>query len=147
MLKANNVVAISGGIVAEPEILGKNNNILRLRIAVDYAGSDSENPDNRSGYFDVTYFLNDETPNVSFVRSQLERGYFKKGTQLSIVGSLEQRRWATESGERRSIVKIVAHDIGYSGRAPSTNSGSASASASSASSSSDEDYLDIPEDF
>src|SRR5207247_9449314 len=37
-----------------------------------------------------------------------------KGTRVVVSGRLEQRSWETESGEKRSIVEIVADDIAAS---------------------------------
>jgi len=37
-----------------------------------------------------------------------------KGMRVVIVGRLEQRSWATEDGERRSKLELVADDIGPS---------------------------------
>jgi single-strand DNA-binding protein len=34
-----------------------------------------------------------------------------KGTRVVVSGRLEQRSWETESGEKRSIVEVVADDI------------------------------------
>ena len=37
-----------------------------------------------------------------------------KGARVVVTGSLEQRSWETENGEKRSVVEIVADDIGPS---------------------------------
>ena len=37
-----------------------------------------------------------------------------KGTRVVVTGRLEQRSWETEKGEKRSVVEIVADEIGPS---------------------------------
>jgi single-strand DNA-binding protein len=38
----------------------------------------------------------------------------KKGTRVLVTGRLEQRSWETEQGEKRSVVEIVADEVGPS---------------------------------
>ena len=38
----------------------------------------------------------------------------KKGTRVVVTGRLEQRSWETEQGEKRSVVEIVADEVGPS---------------------------------
>jgi single-strand DNA-binding protein len=38
----------------------------------------------------------------------------KKGTRVVVTGRLEQRSWETEQGDKRSIVEIVADEVGPS---------------------------------
>jgi len=114
MIDPKNIVNMTCGIVADPEMVHEN--ILKLRVACDYSG-DEKDSDNRSGYFDVTYFFNDGNFNADFVRKQVESGNFKKGSQIQLVGSLRQRRWKTEEGASRSMVDIRAESITYAGGA------------------------------
>ncbi len=37
-----------------------------------------------------------------------------KGTRVVVTGRLEQRSWETEQGEKRSVVEIVADEVGPS---------------------------------
>ena len=62
MLDPQNLVTISGGFVADPEIV--NGKILKARLGVDYAGSEKDS-DNNSGYFDVVYYLKDNSDFVN----------------------------------------------------------------------------------
>lgn len=135
MLDPKNCTNLTFGVVADPELV--NNNILKLRGAVDYAGSE-KGSDNSSGYFDIVYYLNnDENPrNAKFVRSQVEAGNIKKGTQLQLIGRLVQERWTAndDSNKKNSRVTIVAESLTYAGgnrpAADSSSSGSSNQSAS-----------------
>lgn len=129
MISAKNIVNITGGIVATPE--RPTENIVKFRLAVDYAGNEKDS-DNRSGYFDVVYFLNNDSPNVKFVKGQLEAGNLDKGSQIAIVGKLVQDRWTTD-GKNASRVVIEAHAIDYAGSKPQAKEGAAPKAASAGS--------------
>lgn len=111
MIDPNNIVSLSCGVVAEPEVI--NDNIVKFRIAVDYAGNE-KGSGNTSGYFDMTYFMNndDNKRNAGFVRSQIADGKMTKGSQLRVVGRLTQERWSTDD-KKNSRVVVIAESISY----------------------------------
>lgn len=132
MIDPKNIWSGTAGLVADPEVF--KDSVVRFRIAIDYAGNE-KNSDNRTGYFNVTYFLNGSDSNAKFVRDQVTSGKMKKGSQLSIVGRLSQERW-DDNGSNRERVVIVAEAITYAGgnrpaeATATTTSSSTSASAS-----------------
>lgn len=111
MIDPRNVVVISGGIVSDPEVV--NENIIKFRIGVDYAGSE-KGSSNNSGYFDITYYTNNDNRNAGFVKDQVSSGKMKKGSQVAIVGRLVHERWG-EGDSRGQRVVIVAESVSYSG--------------------------------
>lgn len=114
---ARNTVTLIGGIVADPE-LKADGKLAQFRMAVDYAGNDAVNNDNKSGYFTVKYWKDDTNPNSKFVFGQIEAGNLKKGSQgIAIVGRLQDERWESD-GQKRSQVTIVAENMTYTGSAP-----------------------------
>lgn len=120
---SKNLVSITGGLVEDPKVRGEKKNVVAIRIAVDFAGRDG------TGYFDVTYFLNGGDPrNSKFVAGQLEDGKLKKGSQISVVGRLNQDSWE-QDGKKRYNVGIIADNISYasSGRTQDAESGSGGA--------------------
>lgn len=137
MLDPQNLITISGGLVDEPELVASGK-IAKIRLAVDYAGSDKDT-DNNSGYFDVTYYLKDNngfaSKNASFVATQIESSKMKKGTSVTIVGRLVQERWKQDD-QRKSRVVIVAEHIAYAPRSNSKSSDSSTTSSNSESSAS-----------
>ena len=113
MIDPKNNVTISGGLVADPEVV--NDNVLKMRIGVNFAGSEKDS-DNKSGYFDVVFYTNDaNNHNVKFVKAQIDNGNFSKGTSLVLAGRLVQERWKNNDGDGRSKVVIVAEAITYAG--------------------------------
>lgn len=132
MLDPQNLVTISGGLIADPEVV--NEKIMKIRLGVDYAGSEKDS-DNNSGYFDVVYYMKDNngftSKNASFVSSQIQAGKMKKGSTVSIIGRLVQERWKQDEQNRSRIV-IVAEHMTYGQRAGGAKSESATSSPASA---------------
>lgn len=148
MLDPKNVVTLTAGVVADPEII--NDKILKIRIGIDYAGAE-QNSDNNSGYFDVVYYLKNGSDfansNAKFVANQVAQGKMKKGSQIQIIGRLVQERWKQDDGASRSKVVIVSESISYTGSpkpsANSSDSGSAPAPAAATASAT----ASIPSEF
>ena len=112
MIDPKNLINLTCGIVADPEF--PTENILKLRVAVDFAGSEKGEKAS-SGYFNVTYFLNGDNPrNADFVRNQIKDGKMKKGSQVQLTGRLMQERWSDDNGKREKVV-IIAEGITYAG--------------------------------
>lgn len=125
MIDPKNNVVLTGGIVRDPE--SPTPNLLKFSVAVDFAGS--EKSGSSTGYFDITYWLNDDNKNATFVKSQVEAGKMKKGSQIQLVGRLVQERWTTENDDsKKSRVVVVAESITYAGsnRPAEGSAGSAS---------------------
>lgn len=134
MIQAHNSGTVIGGLTADPEFAG-NDKILKLRLAVDYAGNDATDKENRTGYFNVVMYERDEQ-HVQFVFNQVREGKMKKGSQIVVNYSLSQGRWKSNEGENRQSVDLIANAITYAGRGNSTKSegeGEATSSDSSAS--------------
>lgn len=141
MLDPKNMVNLTAGVVADPEII--NDRIAKFRIAIDYAGSE-KGSQSTSGYFDVTYYLKDSdgfvNKNASFIHSQITGGKLKKGSQISIIGRLLQERWQQDNANRSKVV-VVAEHVAYAANASSNKSGDSAPAAKAASSNS------VPEEF
>lgn len=122
MIDPKNLINITGGVVADPELI--NDKIAKFRLAVDYAGQE-KGGDNNAGYFDVVYYLKDgngfASKNASFMHGQISDSKIKKGSKITIVGRLVQERWKQED-QNRSKVVIVAEHISYAASGGSSKS-------------------------
>lgn len=124
MIDPDNVVVMTGGLVRDPE--SPNSNLVKFTIAKDYAGS--EGGKSATGYFDVVYWLNNNSQNADWVKSQVNAGNIKKGSQLRIVGRLTQERWS-QDGSTRSRVTITAEAVSYASSSKRQEDSGASTSA------------------
>lgn len=141
MLDPKNIVTLTAGIVADPEII--NDKIAKFRVAIDYAGSE-KGSQSTSGYFDVTYYLKDANgyvnKNATFVHNQITDGKMKKGSQISIIGRLVQERWQQENSNRSKVVVIAEH-MSYAANSSSKPSDASSGASSNSANAS------VPEEF
>ena len=140
MLDPKNMVTLTAGIVADPEVI--NDKIAKFRIAIDYAGSE-KGSQSTSGYFDVTYYLKDANgyvnKNASFIHNQITDGKMKKGSQVSIIGRLVQERWQQDNSNRSKVVVIAEH-MAYAANSSPKSSDASSGSPKTANAS-------VPEEF
>lgn len=113
MTSPHNNGCLTGGIVADPEIF--KDKVAKLRIAVDFAGTDAKNKDDRTGYFDAVFFLNDDNPNSKFASRMIREGKVKKGSQISVVYSLRQERFEDKDGNRRNSITLVVDSLTFAG--------------------------------
>jgi single-stranded DNA-binding protein len=141
MIDPKNVVSLTCGVVADPEIVAEK--IVKFRVAADYSASD-KNSDNNSGYFDVVYYLGDNS-NSKFLSNQLSQGKMKKGSQVQILGRLVQERYKAQDDSPRSRVVIVAEAVTYAGSAKPQSSSAASTTTSSTTSQAS--YSNVPSEF
>ena len=48
--------------------------------------------------------------------------YFKKGTQVYIVGNMQIRNWNDQNGQKRYITEVIAEELGFAeGKMPNEN--------------------------
>jgi len=99
-----NTVSIIGNVVREPELRATTGgtSVCQLSIAVN---------ERRKGGEEYASFLDVDTFGTLADNCAL---YLAKGRQVAITGRLRQERWE-KNGEKRSKVKIVAHDVQFLG--------------------------------
>jgi hypothetical protein len=131
MIDPRNLLNLTGGVVTDVELV--NDKIAKFRLAVDYAGSE-KGSDNTSGYFDVVYYLKDQSgftsKNATFIHGQVKADKIKKGAKLQIVGRLVQERWKQDDQNKNRVV-VVAEHISYAATAGAQGAKTASAGTSS----------------
>lgn len=114
MLNKKNLVILEGGLTRDPEEF-ETPNVIHLSIGVDNAGSE-KGVQYPSGYFDLKIWMNDSkhTPPAlsEYVRNALKEGTLKKGSRISVIGSLKHERWET-AGKKSSkvIINVEAIEI------------------------------------
>jgi len=144
MIDPRNLINLTGGVVTDVELI--NDKIAKFRLAVDYAGSE-KGSDNTSGYFDIVYYLKDNTgfssKNATFIHGQIKADKIKKGGKLQIVGRLIQERWKQDDQNKNRVV-IVAEHISYALSAGTAGAKTATAGATTSDASSQNS---VPDSF
>jgi len=102
-------VTIVGNLTRDPELrfTPAGAPVTTFGVAVNrrWQNRDSQQWEESTSFFNVTCWR-DLAQNVS---ESLE-----KGARVVVTGRLEQRSWETNDGERRSVVEIVADEVGPS---------------------------------
>ena len=106
----NNTITIVGNVTREPELrfTANGRSQLTLGLAVNHRYPDRQ----RDGeWVEETSFFNvvcwgDLAENVS--------SSVQKGSRILVMGRLRQRSWETENNEKRSVVEVIAEEVGPS---------------------------------
>ena len=96
-----NTVAVSGNLTRDPELryTPGGTAVVNLGLANTRNRKDGEEWVEETSFFDIT---------VWGKHGEMCVRKLNKGSQVFIVGRLEQQRWETEANEKRSKVQIVA---------------------------------------
>lgn len=137
----NNTVLV-GGLVEDPKVRG-NGAVVTMRVGVNRAG---RNPDGEtvSGYFDCVCFTGQDSFTSRFVKSQIEAGNLKQGSQVIIAGSLTQNSWLNDEGEKRYKNEIIIEQMDYNSSGAKKDDEATESTASSDDSSNEDVPSDMP---
>jgi single-strand DNA-binding protein len=106
----NNTITIVGNVTREPELrfTASGRSQLTIGLAVNHRYPDRGRP---GEWVEEVSFVNvvcwaDLAENVS--------ASVQKGSRLLVMGRLNQRSWETENHEKRSVVEVIAEEVGPS---------------------------------
>ena len=103
MARTINRVELLGRVGADPELRSTKNGIavIELRLATDRYSKNAEGKSETDWHTVVVWAKTAEAV----------AQYVAKGDRVYVSGSLRQRSWQTESGERRSKVEVHANEV------------------------------------
>ena len=106
---ADNSITIVGNLTRDPEIRytasGQAKAQLGIAVSRRWQNRQTNEWEERTSFFNVVCW-GDMAENVS--------DSVAKGTRVLVNGRLEQRSWETDNGDKRSVVEIVADEVGPS---------------------------------
>ena len=111
-----NKVMLGGRLTADPELKTTQNNInvVTFSIAVN-RNFRSKDAGQQADFFNVTAWR----ATADFVSR-----YFRKGSSIFIVGSIQNRSWTDQQGQKRYATDIIAEDVQFvDSRSESSSSG------------------------
>ena len=108
-MSAGNSVTVIGNITRDPELRftasGQARATFGLAVNRRWQNRQTQDWEEQVSFFNVTCW-GDLGDNVS--------ESLAKGSRIIVTGRLEQRSWDTPEGEKRSVVEIVADEVGPS---------------------------------
>jgi single-strand DNA-binding protein len=106
---ADSTVTIVGNLTRDPEIRytagGAAKASFGVAVSRRWQNRQSQEWEEQTSFFNVVCWR-EMAENVS--------ESLGKGSRVVVTGRLEQRSWETENGEKRSVVEIVADEVGPS---------------------------------
>ena len=109
MATDSNSITISGNITRDPEMRYTPSGISKVTFGVavnrSWRNQQSQEWEEQTSFFNVVCWR-EMAENVT--------ESLGKGSRVVVTGRLEQRSWETENGEKRSVVEIVADEVGPS---------------------------------
>jgi single-strand DNA-binding protein len=94
-------VSFAGNLTDQPEVRSTDSGIARARFRVAVSGGREQ----EASFFTVIVWR-DQAKHAAQSLS--------KGSRVVVVGRLQQRAWTAEDGSARSVVEVVAEELGPS---------------------------------
>ena len=96
-----NRVELLGRVGADPELRQTNGGtaVVELRLATDRR---SQNNESQTDWHTVVVWAK---------TAEAVANYVRRGDRVHVAGSLRQRSWQTDSGERRSKIEVHASEV------------------------------------
>lgn len=105
----SNAITITGNVTRDPEMRYTPSGVSKVTFGVavnrSWRNQQTQEWEEQTSFFNVVAWRQ-LAENVS--------ASVTKGMRVVVTGRLEQRSWETEQGEKRSVVEIVADDVGPS---------------------------------
>jgi single-strand DNA-binding protein len=101
MTQEGRAISFAGNLTDDPEVRYTEDGIARAMFRVAISGRREQEP----SFFTVVVW-----------RDQAEHAAesLSKGSRVVVVGRLQQRSWTAEDGSARSVVEVVAEELGAS---------------------------------
>ena len=101
-----NKVILGGRLTADPELKQTTNGIpvVTFSIAVNRRFQSKENAQQQTDFFNVTAWR---------ATAEFVSRYFRKGSSICVIGSLQNRSWTDQQGAKRYATDIIADEIQF----------------------------------
>lgn len=106
-----NRVILAGNLVRDPELryIPSGTAVASFSLAVNRRYRQEGELKEEVSYIDV----------VAYGKvGETSGNFLKKGRPVLVEGRIQQRRWETQEGEKRSKVEVVAHNVQFLGPRP-----------------------------
>ena len=101
-----NKVILGGRLTADPELKQTPNGtpVVTFSIAVNRRFQSKENAQQQTDFFNVTAWR---------ATAEFVSRYFRKGSSICVIGSLQNRTWTDQQGAKRYATDIIADEIQF----------------------------------
>ena len=101
-----NKVILGGRLTADPELKQTANGtpVVTFSIAVNRRFQSKDNTQQQTDFFNVTAWR---------ATAEFVSRYFRKGSSICVIGSLQNRSWTDQQGAKRYATDIIADEIQF----------------------------------
>ena len=101
-----NKVILGGRLTADPELKQTPNGVpvVSFSIAVNRRYQSKDSGQQLTDFFNVTAWRG---------TAELVSRYFHKGSSICVVGSIQNRSWTDNQGQKRYATEVVADEVGF----------------------------------
>jgi single-strand DNA-binding protein len=101
-----NKVVIGGRLTADPELktTASGVSVTSFTVAVNRRFGNKAGEDQQADFINVTAWRQS---------AELVTRYFKKGSSICVVGSLQTRSWTDNDGNKRYATDVVADEVNF----------------------------------
>ncbi len=107
-MAAFNKVILIGNLTADPELKQTQSGIsvtsFSIGVSRSYASRNAESGQPQSDFFNIVAWRN----TAEFVSK-----YFRKGSSILVCGSLQNRSWVDQNGQKRYTTEVVAEEVRF----------------------------------
>lgn len=107
-MSSMNKVILLGNLTRDPELkyTGSGAAVCEMSIALNYTIGKGDQKKDEVSFIDLTAFSK---------TAENAAEYLKKGRQIIVEGRLQQDRWETPEGQKRSKVKVIVERLTFVG--------------------------------
>ena len=101
-----NKVILGGRLTADPELKQTPNGVpvVSFSIAVNRRFQSKENAQQQTDFFNVTAWR---------ATAEFVSRYFRKGSSICVVGTIQNRTWTDNNGQKRYATDIIADEVQF----------------------------------
>ncbi len=94
-----NKVILGGRLTADPELRQTTSGVATLSVSI---AINSPNKNAEPQYFDLVFWR---------ATAELVAKYFKKGSNICVVGALKNRSWTDQNGQKRYKTEVEVNEV------------------------------------
>lgn len=114
-----NKVILGGRLTSDPELKQTQAQVPVVSFSIAVNRRTSKDAAQQADFFNITAWR---------ATAEFVARYFKKGSSICVVGTLQTRSWTDQHGQKRNVTEIVADEVTFvdsRGEGPSFDNGSA----------------------
>ena len=101
-----NKVILGGRLTADPELKTTPSGIAvtSFTVAVNRRYGQKSGEEAQADFFNVTAWR---------ATAEFVSRYFRKGSSIFIIGSIQNRSWTDQQGQKRNVIEVVADEVSF----------------------------------